>query len=203
MIVPEIPYERLVALARRHSRTADDAEDLVQAACLAALNSGRRDFRDERVMAWLAGTIRNLGAMHARTAARQRRREGEYAAACAALGTGEDWPIPDPAGLSPALARTARLIAVGCTRAELRWLLSISDTALRQRLSALRRVARQTGPLPPSDVLPRGTVRPHLIAAVRHLPSAFVGSHDPDGYVFSIRPSQSATPRQHKDESES
>lgn len=44
------PYDRLLTLARRHTRTRDEAEDLVQAACLAALTSGRRDFGDERVM---------------------------------------------------------------------------------------------------------------------------------------------------------
>lgn len=193
------PYDWLLALARRHTRTRDEAEDLVQAACLAALTSGRRDFGDERVMAWLAGTLRNLGAMQARFAARRRRREGEYARR-AALAGGEDWALPDPAGLPPALARTARLISAGCTRAELRWLLGISDAALRQRLAALRRVARPTDAPPPRTVVPQGTVRPHLLAAMKHLPLAHLGSHDPDGYPFSIRPSHPAPPRQQEDE---
>ena len=184
---PDVPYDRLLALARRHGRMRDEAEDLVQAACLAALTSGRRDFSDERVMAWLAGTIRNLGAMQARSAVRRRRRETEYASH-AALGRGENWPLPDPAGLPPAQARTARLIAVGCTRAELRWLLGISDAALRQRLTALRRVVRRADASPPCAVLPQGTARPHLVAAMKRLPSAHLGSHDPDGHLFSIAP---------------
>jgi DNA-directed RNA polymerase specialized sigma24 family protein len=193
------PYDWLLTLARRHTRKRDEAEDLVQAACLAALTSGRRDFDDERVMAWLAGTLRNLGAMQARFAARRRRREGEYARR-AALAGGEDWALPDPAGLPPALARTARLISAGCTRAELRWLLGISDAALRQRLAALRRVVRPADGPPPETVLPQGTVRPHLRAAMKRLPSAHLGSHDPDGYLFSIRPSHPATPRQQEGE---
>jgi DNA-directed RNA polymerase specialized sigma24 family protein len=193
------PYDRLLAIARRHSRARDDAEDLVQAACLAALASGRRDFSDERVMAWLAGTVRNLGAMQARFAVRRRRREGEYARR-AALAGGEDWALPDPVGLPPALARTARLISAGCTRDELRWLLGISDAALRQRLAALRRVARPADAPPPSTVLPRGTARPHLLAAMKRLPLAHLGSHDPDGYLFSIHPSHPVTPRQQKGE---
>jgi DNA-directed RNA polymerase specialized sigma24 family protein len=190
-----VPYDRLLALARRHSRTRDEAEDLVQAACLAALTSGRQDFGDERVMAWLAGTLRNLGAMQARCAARRRQREAEYARR-AALAGGNDWAFPDPAGLSPALARTARLISAGCTREELRWLFGISDAALRQRLAALRRVARPADAPPSRTVLPQGTVRPHLLAAMKRLPSAHLGSHDPDGHPFSIRPSHPATPRQ-------
>jgi hypothetical protein len=113
-------------------------------------------------------------------------REGEYASR-AALARG-DRALPDPAGLPPALARTARLISAGCTREELRWLLGISDAALRQRLAALRRVARPTDVPPPSTVLPQGTARPHLLAAMKRLPSAHLGSHDPDGYLFSIRP---------------
>lgn len=181
------PYDLLLALARRHSRTRDEAEDLVQAACLAAITSGRRDFGDERVMAWIAGTLRNLGAMQARGATRRRQREAEYARRATLTGS-DDCALPDPAGLSPALARTARLIAAGCTREELRWLFGISDAALRQRLTALRRVARRADASPPGIVVPQGTARPHLLAAMKRLPSAHLGSHDPDGYLFSIRP---------------
>jgi DNA-directed RNA polymerase specialized sigma24 family protein len=195
----DVPYDWLLALARRHSRTRDEAEDLVQAACLAAITSGRRDFSNERVMAWLAGTLRNLGAMQARFAARRRRREEEYVRR-APLVRGEGWPHPDPAGLSPALARTARLISAGCTRAELRWLLGLSDAALRQRLTALRRVARAADAPPAMTILPQGTVRPHLLAALERLPSAHLGSHDPDGHAFSIRPSHSGAPRQQENE---
>lgn len=191
-----VPYDKLLALARRHTRTCDEAEDLVQAACVAALASGRRDFSDERVMAWLAGTLRNLGAMHVRGVVRRRRREEEFVRQTALRE--DDMPLPDPAGLSPALARTARLIAAGCTRDEIRWLLGISDAALRQRLTALRRVARPADAPEPAMVLPQGTARPHLLAAMKRVPSAHVGSHDPDGHLFSIRPSHPASPRQQK-----
>lgn len=191
------PFDQLLALARRHSRSRDEAEDLVQSACLAALASGRRDFGDGQVMAWLAGTLRNLGAMDARTAARRRRREAEYVRRVA-LTAQAGLPLPDPTGLPPALARTARLIAAGCTRDELRWLLGVSDTALRQRLTALRRVARaaEAGPASGPPIAPRGQARPALLAATRRLPTATVGSHDPDGNLFVIGPSQPGRRRQ-------
>jgi DNA-directed RNA polymerase specialized sigma24 family protein len=195
----KVPYDRLVAFARRYSRTRDEAEDLVQAACLAALTSGRRDFGDERVLAWLAGTVRNLGAMQARSAGRRRRRESEFIRRTA-LAASDHWALPDAAGLPPALARTARLISAGCTREELRWLFGISDAALRQRLTALRRIVRPAEAMPQGTVLPDGEVRRLLLSAVRRLPSAHLGSHDPDGYPFSIRSSHPATPRQLEDE---
>lgn len=193
----DAPYDRLLAIARRHSRTREEAEDLVQAACLAALTSGRREFGDERVIAWLAGTVRNLGAMEARGAARRRHREVEYVRRLA-LDGGKDWALPDPADLPPALARTARLIAAGCTRDELRWLLGISDAALRQRLTALRRVVRRTDVPSPSAGVPQGMLRRPLLTAMKRLPSAHLGSHDPDGYLFSFRPSHPGPPRQQK-----
>jgi DNA-directed RNA polymerase specialized sigma24 family protein len=195
------PFDQLLAIARRHSRSRDEAEDLVQSACLAAIATGRRDFGDAQVMAWLAGTLRNLGAMDARGAARRRQREAEFVRRVA-LTTGGALPLPDPAGLPPALARTARLIAAGCTRDELRWLLGISDTALRQRLSTLRRVARaaDTSPVAGTAMAPRGPARPALLTATRRVPSATVGSHDPDGNLFVIGPSQSARRRQQEGE---
>jgi RNA polymerase sigma-70 factor (ECF subfamily) len=190
-----VPYDRLLAMARRHARRPDEAEDLVQAACLAALASGRRDFGDDRVLAWMAGTLRNLGAMEARGAARRRRREGEFARR-AGLAEPADWPLPDPAGLPPVLARTARLIAAGCTRDELRWLLGISDAALRQRLVSLRRLARPA--ILPPVLLPAvgGRRRAPLLAAMRRLPSAQLGTVDPDGHLLSISPSRFAGSRQ-------
>lgn len=200
------PYHRLLGLARYHSRTSDEAEDLVQAACLAALKSGRRDFGDERVMAWLAGVVRNLAAMEARSAARRRRREEEYTRRAALTGGGT-CVVPDTEGLPPGLARAAQLISAGCARDELRWLLGISDTALRQRLTALRRAARPavvapTLP-PPAAALQQGTVRQHLVTAVKRLRPAHLGSHDPDGYSFFVAgPSHAAPPRQQQEAGE-
>lgn len=195
----EVPFDRLLAVARRHSRTADDAEDLVQAACLAAVTSGRRDFGDPQVMAWLVGTVRNLGALHARTAARRHRRDAEYLRQAHLADTAPP-ARPDPEGLPPALARTARLIAAGCTRDELRWLLGISDAALRQRLSALRRSVRRAEGPAPDGIEPRGQVRQQLRVALQRLPAGHLGSHDPDGHAFVIGRSHPHTPRQHTGE---
>lgn len=67
-------YRRLQATARRCARRAADADDLVQDALLAGLEQGRDD------PDWLAGTVRNLALMQARTAGRRRRREADAAA---------------------------------------------------------------------------------------------------------------------------
>ncbi len=186
-----VPYDRLLAVARRHARTREEAEDLVQSAVLAALESGRRDFGDDRVAAWLAGTLRWMGAMAARGAGRRRRREAEFARR-SDLWEAEDLPVPDPAGLPPALARTARLIAAGCTRAEICWLLGLDPSTLRQRLSALRRVAVPGAPPPEAGPAP-GPLRQALLGPVRRLPDATLASADPDGHLFSVGRSRKAT----------
>lgn len=68
-------YAHLLALARRHSRVADEAEELLHDALLEAVRTGRHDFTQAATLRWLAGTIRNLGAMTARGARRRRLRE--------------------------------------------------------------------------------------------------------------------------------
>ena len=68
-------FADLHALARRATRRPDEAHDLVQAALLAALESGRTDLSAPDTRRWLAGVIHNRAAFDARTSARRRRRE--------------------------------------------------------------------------------------------------------------------------------
>src|SRR5687767_9914640 len=71
-------YRELRAQARHLARRAEDADDLVQDALLAALEAGRSD------RAWLAGVMRKQSAMTARSAIRRRRREATAGAEAAA-----------------------------------------------------------------------------------------------------------------------
>ncbi|WP_373353941.1 sigma factor [Pseudoroseicyclus sp. CXY001] len=184
---------RLLALARRHARRAEEAEDLVQEALVAAHEAGRLTEAD---LPWIAGVIRRQAAMAARGAGRRRAREIAWAEAAAPDQPPETGPLPP---LPPALAQVARLAAAGCTRAEIRWLLGLTDTALRQRLSALRRQLAGR-PRPPERPGAGGALRPALGAALARRPEALFASHDPDGHFFLVSASRNRPPRQHPGE---
>ncbi|KFL37201.1 RNA polymerase sigma factor [Arenimonas donghaensis] len=189
-------YQSLLALARRHVRRADEAQDLVQQTLLAGLEAGRDD------PAWLAGTLRNLAALQARSGARRRRREQ------AASAGGDDQVPPPPADpvsslpllavLPPAARRVAVLALHGLDAHEIRWILGIADTAFRQRLSRIRKAL---GELPPAQraeatalaylrdparsvELQFGLVRRALQAVVAMRPG--LGTHDADGHLLVI-----------------
>lgn len=207
-------YVHWLAVAGRHARRAGEAEDLLHSAILAAIGAGRRDLAEPASAAWFAGVIRNLGAMEARSAARRRARE---AAAAAPPSRGA---APQPA--APAdeldawlsavagLPRAARAVAVlalsGLNREEIAYVLRLSDVALRQRLTSVRKAwagldpARRPDALPPlrSTVRTRlelGLLRRALLSVLRH--RGGVGTHDPDGHlIVLISASQSPRRRQ-------
>lgn len=198
--MPPRAFADLHALARRASRRADEADDLLQAALLAALESGRTDLSSPETRRWLAGVIRNRAAFEARTSARRRARETRFAADA----------VPaeprDPAAtavhhLSPALRVTALLALSGHTRQEIGWLLNLSDEALRQRISQLKRALSRTGAADagPSGDLAFGRIRRALLGPARR-EEAFLASHDPDGHLFVVSRSQKPVPRQQKTE---
>jgi RNA polymerase sigma-70 factor (ECF subfamily) len=122
-------YARLLAVARRHTRRQGEARDLLNDALLAAMKSGRSPGDD----AWIAGTIRNLARMHARTAVRRRRRDESIAAAEAVDPPPLDSADPVLARIS-LLPRGARIIALlairGMDRAEIASALGLSHDAL-------------------------------------------------------------------------
>lgn len=189
-------YQTLLVLARRHSRRADEAEDLVQQTLLAGLEAGR----DEP--AWLAGTLRNLAVLEARSCARRRRREHRASAGAEGevvpslpLPTS---PLPLLSALPPAARRVAVLALHGLSADEIRWILDIPDTAFRQRLSRIRKAL---GELPPAQraeatalayvrdparsvELQFGLVRRALQAVLGLRPG--LGTHDADGHLLVI-----------------
>ena len=201
-------YCELLRLARRYSRRADEAEDLLQDALLAAVAAGRGiDAAASRP--WLAGVIRNRAAFAARGAARRARRETLWQSASP--------PVTDTAppavaldevlrDLPPAIKAVAALAFSGHSRREIAYLLRLSDTALRQRLSALKRQLLARGvPFPGGTIglrleLDYGRIRDALLPKLIREGGLFA-THDPDGHLFVIARSQSAGPRQQTDAS--
>ncbi len=195
-------YRRLRTEARRHARKAQDADDLVQDALLAALENGRDGNED---LAWLSGVLRNQAAMQARSAIRRRRRETAVAEDEVSLAPerGTEHVPPSATALLERLPPAARRVAVlalhGLNADEIRWILGLSATAFRQRLTSIRKVM---GTLPPSQRaealalayvrdpartvdLQFGLIRRALIAALRG--TAGIGTHDADGHLIVVR----------------
>lgn len=201
-------YRELCALARRYSARGEEAEDLLQDTLLAALQAGRSD------LPWLVGTLQNQAAMAARGAVRQKQREANYASldreASVALApsTGESAHAIDSvlARLPRAARRVAILALHGLDADEIRWILGITATAFRQRLSSIR---KSLGSLPAASRgealalaylrdparaldLQFGLLRRHLQAALAARPG--LGTHDLDGHLLVIRPSAHTSP---------
>lgn len=199
-------YDDLLRLARRHSRRAGEAEDLLQDALLDAVAMGRTDLSHGANRRWLAGVIRNRAAFAARTAARRIRREAEWQRTRPAAETA-DTPADVAAllhDLPPALKIVAALALSGHSRREIAWLLRIEDTALRQRLSALKRRLAAAGIAMPAGTpglnldLSYGRIRDALLPRLVRDGGLFA-SHDPDGHLFVIRRSQTGSARQPQD----
>jgi RNA polymerase sigma-70 factor (ECF subfamily) len=195
-------YRALRAQARRLARSAEDAADLVQDVLVAALEAGRED------LPWLSGTLRNLAAMQARGAVRRRRREAVVSGPAQAQV--ETAPSRDPQHLLQSMPPAARRVAVlalhGLDGDEIRWILGLSATAFRQRLTSIRKAL---GTLPPtlraetlalayvrdparSVELQFGLLRRALKAALRG--EAGLGTHDADGHLLILRPGAHVPP---------
>lgn len=192
----------ILQTARRYARSEDEAWDLVQDAVSIALARGFDDWPSEARRRWLRGVVRKRAAFVARGEGRRRRREQ--------LALGESAPRPgqwtwEPrflASLPPSLRAVAVLASVELTAVEIRWLLGLSDTALRKRLSALRQAVR-AAPEPPTEPAPLAEVSlgPHRAQLLTHLRRSgvrAVAAHDPDGHVIFLAEasSQKAPPRQ-------
>ncbi len=191
-------YLMLLRQARRRARRLPEAEDLLQDALLIALEARRGDLNRTENRRWLAGVMRNRALLEARSAARRRRREAEFQTAAPEAALPAAPPAPSILALSPALRTTALLALTGHTRAEIAWLLRLSDAALRKRISEIRRRLDGDGDaVPDMDLrgdLPFGLMRRALLGRVRdHRPA--LGSHDPDGNLF-VASSQIAIRRQ-------
>jgi DNA-directed RNA polymerase specialized sigma24 family protein len=184
-------YAELLGAARRQARRADEAEDLLHDAIVAALEAGRLTGAPEN-RAWLGGVVRRQALMQARGAARRRQREtawqrtGDVAVPPAAPRS----PTDGLAGLSlpPSLRVVLLLSLTGHSRAEIRHLLRLSDEALRQRIAALRRrlgTAAERGEEPAlAGALAFGSLRRGLLPAARQF--GHFATHDPDGHGLVV-----------------
>lgn len=189
-------YLRLLRSAHGRTRRAGEAEDLLQSALLCAVEAGRGDMSASENRRWLGGVLRNRALHEARSAARRRRREADYALDAAAEAEAEAGAsATDPgdfiATLPRGLRTTALLVVTGHTKPEIAWLLDLSDVALRQRISELKRRCLQLGLRGAiggralQGDLPFGLLRRALIGVLR-LAATEIGTHDPDGHLFVV-----------------
>lgn len=187
----------------RCALTPDEADDLVQEVLLAALEQGR-EFGGAPFLAWASGVLRRRATFLARTACRRRRREADYAtdgAATRAPAPRRRLPRQFIDSLPLSLQTVALLANGGLGRREIASLLRISDTALRQRISVLRRAWKRSGAAADEwEILPPGSsspaVRPRsLNAALEKLPGGRFAVADPDGHPVYVSAAHNSSPR--------
>ncbi len=189
-------YDELLRHARRVARREDEAQDLLQTIFVAAIDAGRLDLTLAANRRWFIGALKKRALFDARTAVRRRQREAS------AMLTGRShlhysepesstYPARFVTGLPAALRTTALLALSGHTRAEIAWLLRLSDTALRQRISQIRRrwrreVGESFAEFPGlQGQLPYGQIRKALIKPPGASNVGFA-SHDLDGHLFFV-----------------
>jgi RNA polymerase sigma-70 factor (ECF subfamily) len=177
-------YAELLRVARRHARRADEAEDLLHDALIAALGAGGAGAASQ---GWLRGVVRKQALMQARGAARRRRRETAWQAGAVPVAAAEEASPSVPAGLPPSLRVVLLLSLTGHSRAEIRHLLRLSDEALRQRIAALRRLLAGSPDRPAEPLLAGplafGSLRRGLLPVARF---GHLATHDPDGHGIVV-----------------
>lgn len=127
--------------ASRYSRVDHEADDLMQDVLLLAVSRARA-ITDPGFVAWAKGTIRNHARFIARTAVRRRMRDAAWGTPCAAQNPVPRFSHVFLSSLPPAQRIVALLINLGLNRSEITHLLGLSDAAIRQRLSGLRKAVR-------------------------------------------------------------
>jgi RNA polymerase sigma-70 factor (ECF subfamily) len=193
----------LLRQAQRATRRPDEAEDLLQAVLLSALEAGRSDLSCPDNRRWLGGAIRKRAAFEARSAIRRRHREARWLLVePSSPAVRDDMPRIFIAGLPRALRSTALLALTGHTREEIAWLLRLSGPALRQRIVEIKRRWRSAGGDQLHDIpglggaLEFGRIRRALLGPARRA-GVHLASHDPDGHLFVLgAPSQIGRARQ-------
>ena len=206
-------YADLQTLARRYSRVEHETNDLLQEALIIAISANRYDFSVSKNRAWIHGVLRNLARQKARSAVRQKQRDGNYSAhnEHEAVQPSDilDLDANNPTRqfmhrLSPASRTVAVLILHGLNRAEITALLDLSTTAFRQRLRTIRKAL---APLPAATrqeimatayasrhgqntQLPLGLIRTALLMRLDQeleQGNRALGTHDPSGHPIVIR----------------
>ncbi len=184
----------LVELSRRHSRVPHEVEDLAHHLVVSALRRGIA-LDDEAFLREARGAVRRHAAFLARTAARRRKRE-----AATDPDAGHDDETRESEGhplsvLSPMLRTTLALLLLGLDKAELRFVLGVSDATLRKRFQALRDpgplarpaariLARNAG----ATMLRRSQVRlvPRLATLRAAAGARVLAFSDPDGHGIVV-----------------
>jgi RNA polymerase sigma-70 factor (ECF subfamily) len=183
-------YRDILRTARRFARSPDEAQDLVQDVLVIALAGGLEDWPSPARRAWLRGVVRKRAAFLVRGHTRRRRREGllEVGGQGAGMWT---WEPRFLASLPRSLRVVAALASADLCAAEIRWLLGLSNTALRRRLSALRCAVRAEAEPPtlpaPEPHLSFGAHRALLLAGLRRQRGPALATHDPDGHVILLQ----------------
>ncbi|MCK5920130.1 MAG: hypothetical protein KAG66_04275 [Methylococcales bacterium] len=198
-----LSYIQFLRYARRVTRRADEAEDLLQTVLLAAVESGRVDMGRVANRRWLIGALRKRALFDARSAIRRRAREASVAVTESYSRESEALPTHFVATLPPSLRITALLALSGHTKAEISYLLRVSDSTLRQRIAQIRKRWRRINGHGFAEfpglcgTLSFGRIRHALLRPVRH-DRALLASHDPDGHLFVVC-SQNHVARQQQD----
>lgn len=196
-------YRRCLAIARRHTRNAAEAADLLQEGLLAGVRAGRLEISRPADRAWLAGTLRNLAKEAARSESRRRRRETRWAEEQPAeIANSVDDDARDEIldRLTEGSRRVAVLALCGLSPEEIQYALGLKPPAFRQRLTALRRALGELPPPLRREALALAYSQPRRAGAARldfglirrallhHLRSGRgIGTHDPDGHLLAIR----------------
>jgi DNA-directed RNA polymerase specialized sigma24 family protein len=189
--VCEKAYRAILRTARRFARSDDEARDLVQDAVVIALARGFDDWSTPGRRGWLYGVVRKRAAFVARGQARRRRREELPEGVSGSGASRWVWQADFLASLPRSLRVVAALASADLCAVEIQWLLGLSNTALRQRLSALRRVVRAEAEPPTLSAsepqLSFGGSRALVLAALRRQHGRVVATHDPDGHAIFLR----------------
>jgi DNA-directed RNA polymerase specialized sigma24 family protein len=184
-------YRDIFVAARRFARCEEEARDLVQDVLEIALARGVDDWASPERAAWLRGVVRKRAAFLVRGQQRRRRRELLAPIEPSAGAVPWVWQPTFLASLPRSLRLVATLASADLCAAEIRWLLRLTDTALRQRLSALRRVLREHDELPtlPAPEPPGsfGAHRPQVLSHLRRRGGRVIATHDPDGHVIFLK----------------
>lgn len=188
----------LYQYAKRYARRQDEVDDLIQDMFLTAIESGR-EIQTDQFLLWGKGFIRNHSAFVARGEGRRRIRELNFSSKADSATIEVRVPDQFVEALVPSLRILCRLINSGLNRQEILYALDIPDTALRQRLTALRKEwntflienPKETEiERDPVSLLETGLLRQSLIKCMRghrnNLAEGvkIIGSHDPDGNLL-------------------